>query len=175
MNKIASLVVTAILSVSGFARADAAPPPGSFAPGFSLPDQNGKTRHFAEWRGQWLVLYFYPKDDTPGCTTEANAFKNDLAKFAALKTQIVGVSLDSVASHKDFAAKHQLNFPLLADVDAAVSKQYGALSDFGVFRYAKRHTFLIDPEGRVARSYLKVDADRHSAELLADLKALSKP
>ena len=168
-------LLAAILIVSGLARADAAPEPGSPAPGFVLPDQNGKSRSLGEWRGKWLLLYFYPKDETPGCTTEANAFKSELAKFAAVNAQVVGVSLDSVASHSAFAANHKLQFPLLSDADATVSTRYGALSDFGVFRFAKRYSFLIDPDGRIAKSYLKVDADRHAAEILADIKLLASP
>lgn len=152
----------------------AAPPtPGAAAPDFSLPDAAGQARQLADWRGKWLVLYFYPKDDTPGCTTEAKNFRDALPRFRALRAEIVGVSLDDGASHQAFAAKYELPFPLLADVGGGVAKRYGALSDFGVFRFAKRYTFLIDPDGRIAKTYLQVDAARHAGEILADLKALA--
>lgn len=154
--------------------AGAAQPPvvGSPAPDFALPDAAGKERRLADWRGQWLVLYFYPKDDTPGCTVEAGKFRDSLPAFRALNAQVVGVSLDDGASHRAFADKHDLPFPLLADAKGVVADRYGALSSFGVFRFAKRYTFLIDPDGRIARSYLTVDSAGHAAEVLADLKQL---
>ena len=148
------------------------PKVGSIAPGFSLSDQKGVVRSLAEWRGRWVVLYFYPKDDTPGCTTEACAFRDDLAELSALGAQVVGVSVDDTLSHKAFAEKYSLPFPLLADATAEVATQYGALSNWLVMKLAKRYTFLIDPVGRVAKVYLEVEASRHSKEIIADLKLL---
>jgi peroxiredoxin Q/BCP len=148
---------------------------GSAAPDFSLPDQDGRVVHLADWRGHWLVLYFYPKDDTPGCTQEACSFRDDLAKLSALGAKVVGISLDDTSSHATFARKYHLPFPLLADPDAAVARRYGALSDWVLFKFAKRNTFLIDPQGRIARVYTKVDTARHSAELIADLQRLVGP
>ena len=160
-----------LLALAAAARADV-PPIGAAAPGFSLSDQNGAPRRLAEWRGQWVVLYFYPKDDTPGCTTEACTFRDDLAQLTALGAQVVGISVDDTASHKAFADKYHLPFPLLSDATAEVARQYGALSDWLVIKVAKRYTFLVDPAGRIAKVYLSVDASRHSKEIVADLKAL---
>lgn len=145
---------------------------GSQAPGFALKDQQGALRQLADFRGKWLVLYFYPKDDTPACTTEACNFRDGQALISALGAQVVGVSVDDSVSHKDFAEKNQLPFPLLADTDGKVASQYGALSDWKIFKFAKRETFLIDPQGVVRKVYAKVDADTHAAEVLRDLKGL---
>jgi peroxiredoxin Q/BCP len=164
-------VLSSLLVLGGAANAEV-PAVGTVAPGFSLSDQNGATRRLAEWRGRWVVLYFYPKDDTPGCTAEACAFRDDLAQLTALGAQVVGVSVDDTASHRAFAAKYSLPFPLLSDATAEVARQYGALSDWLVMKLAKRYTFLIDPAGRIAKVYLNVDASRHSAEIVADLKTL---
>lgn len=148
------------------------PAVGSLAPDFTLPDQGGVVHKLSEWRGKWLVLYFYPKDDTPGCTTEACAFRDDLAQLTALGAQVVGVSVDDTASHKAFAEKYHLPFPLLADATAEVATRYGAISNMVVMKFAKRYTFLIDPAGKVAKVYLSVEASRHSSEIIADLKQL---
>ncbi len=161
------------LCVFGTAFADDVPAVGGPAPDFSLPDQNGRLLTLESLRGKWLVLYFYPKDDTPGCTTEACSFRDDLAQLNALGAQIVGVSVDDSASHAEFAKKYHLPFPLLADKDGAVARRYGAYADWKVVRYAKRYTFLIDAQGKIAKTYLKVDTSRHSAEIIADLKQLS--
>lgn len=162
----------ALFWMAGAVGADV-PAAGSAAPEFALPDQGGRTVRLADYRGKWVVLYFYPKDDTPGCTEEACAFRDDLAKLTQLGAQILGVSVDDTASHAAFAKKHGLPFPLLADVDAGTATRYGAVKDVWVTRFAKRYTFLIDPQGRIARTYLKVDTSRHSAEIIADLKQLT--
>jgi len=171
MMKRAWMAVLGLL-LAGAARADAPPPAGSMAPEFVLPDAAGREHRLADWRGKWLVLYFYPKDDTPGCTTEAIGFRDRQGQLAELKAQVVGVSLDDGASHLAFAEKHKLSFPLLVDKDGKVARRFGALSDFGVFKFARRYTFLIDPDGRVAKAYLKVEAGKHVDEVIADLKAL---
>ena len=152
--------------------AEVPPPPGTPAPDFSLLDANGKLHRLADWRGKWLVLYFYPKDDTSGCTAEAMAFRDRQKQLTDLKAEVVGVSLDDGASHQAFAERYKLPYTLLTDRDGVVARRYGALSDYRVIRFAKRYSFLIDPDGRVAKSYLKVDADRHADEVIADLKAL---
>lgn len=141
------------------------------APDFRLQDQNGEWRSLADYRGQWVVLYFYPKDDTPGCTTEACNFRDDIYRFKAKGAAVLGVSLDDVASHKEFADKYELPFPLLADTDEQVARQYGVLTTLGPLKFAKRETFLIDPQGKVARHYTDVDPKAHAAEVLADLDA----
>ncbi|MCK9284619.1 MAG: peroxiredoxin [Rhodocyclaceae bacterium] len=148
------------------------PATDSMAPDFILPDQNGVPRRLADWRGKWVVLYFYPKDDTPGCTTEACRFRDDLVQLKELGAQVVGVSVDDSASHKAFAEKYHLPFPLLADTRAEVAQKYGALADWLVVKVAKRYTFLIDPAGKIARVYLSVEASRHSAQIIADLREL---
>jgi peroxiredoxin Q/BCP len=150
----------------------ATPAAGTAAPDFTLPDQNGKSRQLSEWRGKWVVLYFYPKDDTPGCTEEACTFRDDLAQLSALDAQVVGISVDTTDSHKAFAEKYHLPFPLLADAKAEVATNYGALSDWLVMKVAKRYTFLINPQGKIAKVYLSVDTSRHSADIVKDLRQL---
>jgi peroxiredoxin Q/BCP len=145
---------------------------GEVPPDFRLQDQNGQWHTLAQHRGLWIALYFYPKDDTPGCTKEACAFRDNIFAFEELGAIILGVSLDDVKSHEEFAKKYSLPFPLLADTGGAVAAQYGVLNNIAGFKLAKRQTFLIGPDGRVVKHYEKVDAEKHSAEVLADLKAL---
>lgn len=162
-----------LLASGNIARADT-PAVGSPAPDFRLQDQNGNWQTLSDYRGQWVVLYFYPKDDTPGCTTEACNFRDDIFKFRALGAKILGVSLDDVSSHREFAEKYHLPFPLLADTGHGVAKDYGVLSSFLGFKVASRETFVIDPQGRIVRHYADVDPEDHSARTLADLKALQE-
>lgn len=168
--------LTALLLLFLPAVSHAAEPPeiGTPAPAFSLPDQADRTHTLADYAGRWLVLYFYPKDDTPGCTTEACNFRDDIVRIRRLGAEVVGVSVDSVASHADFADKHGLPFPLLADTGGAVAASYGALRDLMVMKVARRVTFIIDPTGRVAQRYLDVDPNTHAAEVVADLERLQK-
>ncbi len=148
---------------------------GDPAPAFTLPDQHGEPRSLSDYRGDWLVLYFYPKDDTPGCTTEACSFRDNINRLIAQDAAVLGVSMDSVASHAAFAKEYELPFPLLADPGGEVVERYGALSDYLVVKFAKRQTFIVDPEGRIAAIYRKVDPDAHVQDVLEDLKALSQP
>ena len=159
-----------ILSLSS-AAADS-PTVGSMAPEFRLQDQDYAWHTLADYQGQWLALYFYPKADTPGCTTEACNFRDDIFRFRAMGVAIVGVSLDDVESQQAFAEKYHLPFPLLSDREAVVAELYGVRRGFGPIRYAHRETFLIDPEGRVAMHYDSVDPDTHAAEVMADLEVL---
>ena len=145
---------------------------GDPAPGFALPDQNGETRSLADYRDQWLVLYFYPKDDTPGCTTEACSFRDNINRLIAQDAAVLGVSMDSVEGHAEFAAEYELPFPLLADPEGEVVERYGALSDFLVVKFAKRQTFIIDPDGKIVKIYRKVNPDEHVRDVRDDLKAL---
>jgi len=161
-------LVPRLLSSAGAAT----PAPGSMAPAFTLPSQEGGLVSLADYRGKWVVLYFYPKDQTPGCTREAHNFQADQSKYDQRNSVVLGVSLDSVDSHKKFCAKEALNFKLLADRDGKVSKQYGSLTNLGVAKFAARHTFLIDPAGKVARAYTKVDPARHSEDVLTALDQL---
>lgn len=145
---------------------------GVAAPEFALPDQHNEVRTLNDFRGKWLVLYFYPKDNTPGCTTEAKNFSRDYEQFKAANAEIVGISLDDVESHKSFAETIGIVFPILADTDEKAAKAYNVLTGFGPLKYTKRQTFLINPEGFVTKHYERVDADEHSAQVLADLQAM---
>lgn len=147
---------------------------GDPAPQFTLGDQNGKRHSLSDHRGHWLVLYFYPKDDTPGCTTEACRFRDEYKLYLEQGVDVLGVSIDSRESHERFAKKYELPFPLLADTDGAVAKQYGAYWSLGPLRFARRYTFLIDPKGNIARAYFKVRPSEHSANLLKDLQLLQQ-
>lgn len=147
---------------------------GTVAPAFSLPDQSGKIRSLDEFRGKWLALYFYPKDDTPGCTEQACKFRDDLGQLSALGAEVVGVSVDTSTSHAEFAKKYSLPFPLLADENGDVAARYGSITNLGVMKLAKRNTFLIDPEGKVAKVYVKASTSRNSIEVIEDLKKFAK-
>jgi peroxiredoxin Q/BCP len=144
--------------------------PGQSAPDFNLPDQNGKTHRLSDYRGKWLALYFYVKDDTPGCTEQACKFRDDIGELDDLGAEVVGVSVDDTASHAQFARKYNLPFPLLADSKGETAARYGSLRSDG--RLAKRNTFLIDPQGRIAKVYLSANTSRNSAEVIEDLKKL---
>ena len=148
----------------------AGPKVGEAAPDFSLPDQNGQTHKLSDYRGKWLVLYFYVKDDTPGCTEQACKFRDDIHQLSELGAQVVGVSVDNTASHADFAKKYNLPFPLLSDSKGETAARYDSLRSDGSL--AKRNTFMIDPQGRIARIYLSASTSRNSAEVIEDLKKL---
>jgi len=149
------------------------PAPGTVAPGFALRDQNEKLQRLEDYRGKWVVLYFYPKDDTPGCTEQACKLRDDIAQITQLGAQVLGESGRDSASHAKFGAKYNLPFPLLADEGGNAAKAYGAYMDWGLFGIARRYTYLIDPQGRIAKAYLKVDTSKHSVEIIDDLKQLS--
>jgi thioredoxin-dependent peroxiredoxin len=166
------LIMALGLLLMRMAQAGDMPKPGQAAPAFNLPDQNGKPHKLADYSGKWLVLYFYPKDDTPGCTQEACTFRDDLHQLTALGAEVVGVSVDDSRSHAEFAKKYHLPFPLLADTGAEVSAQYGVLLNLGLFKMAKRVTFLIDTQGKISRVYTNVETSRHSREIIEDLKRL---
>ena len=170
---VSALAVTFLLAGFGPAFMAEGMKAGDAAPGFELPDQNGDMHSLEDYRDGWVALYFYPKDDTPGCTTEACEFRDDIFKFRRMDTQILGVSLDDEASHKEFAEKYGLPFPLLADPDGTTADAYGVKTRWLGISIAKRQTFLIDPQGRIAKHYEDVDPDTHSAELLADLAELT--
>jgi peroxiredoxin Q/BCP len=151
----------------------ATPAVGKPAPAFKLQDQAGKWHSLADYKGKWVALYFYPKDDTPGCTTQACGFRDNIFAFNKEGAVILGISVDDMASHKEFAEKHSLPFTILADSDKAVTKSYGVLKTYmGVMEMARRDTFIIDPQGRVAKHYESVDPEGHSELVLADIKAL---
>lgn len=147
---------------------------GSVAPDFALQDQNGKTHHLGDYAGRWLVLYFYPRDDTPGCTREACRFRDDIGILGRLDAAVVGVSVDDTKSHADFARKYQLPFPLLSDSDGKTATAYDSLLNLGLVRFARRHTFIIAPDGRIAARFDKVDPARHAEEVAQTLQALQQ-
>ncbi|MGA2695887.1 MAG: peroxiredoxin [Terriglobales bacterium] len=154
--------------------ADSTPAVGAMAPSFTLSSQEGTQVNLKDYQGKWVVLYFYPKDMTTGCTIEAHNFQRDQPQYAQHGAVVLGVSVDSVDSHKKFCTKEGLNFKLLADTDKTVSKEYGSLMDMGVMKIAARHTFIIDPTGKIARVYTTVDPNKHSEEVLAALDELQK-
>jgi peroxiredoxin Q/BCP len=168
VSRLGALLLALALPV--FAAAE--PATGSLAPSFRLQDQHDAWISLADQRGKWLVVYFYPMDETPGCTTEACEFRDNIFAFRRLGVNVLGVSVQDVASKKEFAAKHSLPFSVLADADKSVAKAYGVLSVLG---YARRETFVIDPQGRIAKHYPDVDPKAHSKQLLADLQVLIKP
>lgn len=171
LQKIPRAAAAVLMLVFG-ARAGTLPKVGQVAPDFSLPSQEGKKVSLKEFRGKWVVLYFYPKDMTHGCTIQAHNFQRDSALYEAAKAVVLGVSVDDVASHQEFCAKENLSFRLLSDTSAAVSQAYGSLKTILGRKLSERNTFLIDPHGKVAKVYPKVSVSKHSDEVLADLKAL---
>lgn len=172
MRRLSCLLVLTLLCALVAPAFAASPQPGDVAPTFRLQDQNGHWRSPADFHGHWLVLYFYPKDFTPGCTTEVCTFRDDIAKLRKAGADVVGVSLDDVKSHADFAAKYHVPFPLLSDAGRTVATSYGVLTSHMGMHYAKRTTFLIDPNGKIAKVYVDVDPQKNSAQVLNDLAAL---
>lgn len=175
-----ALVAVAVVAGCGIGvKAYAAPPTelavGTTAPNFTLPSQEDKPISLSEFKGKWVVLYFYPKDQTQGCTIEAHNFQRDLDKYHALNAVVLGVSLDTVASHKAWCAKDTFNFKMLADPDHKVVDLYGVqLKTYGTMHFANRETFLISPEGKIVKVWPKVDPNVHSTEVLAELNAEEK-
>jgi thioredoxin-dependent peroxiredoxin len=161
------------LLVAGSALAADLPAEGSAAPDFTLQSQEGKTVSLKDFQGQWVVLYFYPKDMTQGCTIEAHNFQRDLAKYEAAKTAIVGVSADNIDSHQQFCTKESLTFKLLADPDKKVIAAYGSAMAQNP-NYAARNTFIIDPKGVIRKVYIAVKPQPHSEEVLAALAELQR-
>jgi peroxiredoxin Q/BCP len=168
------VVVLLVVLVPRLLSHSATPSAGSNAPDFTLPSQEGSSVTLKDYRGKWVVLYFYPKDQTPGCSREAHNFQVDQLKYAERNAVVLGVSLDSVESHKKFCAKEGLNFKLLADTDHKVTDSYGSLTNLGLVKFAARHTFLIDPQGKIAKAYTSVDPVKHSGEVFSDLDVLQK-
>ena len=149
------------------------PAVGDPAPEFSLPDQEGQTHRLTDYRGRWVVLFFYPEDDSAGCTVEACRFEDGREAIAELGAAVIGISTDGTESHQRFAAKHGLRFPLLADSGSGVSRRYGVLWTWADKPYARRRTFVIDPAGRISKVYLQVSVEDHAAAVASDLRQLS--
>jgi peroxiredoxin Q/BCP len=162
------------LMLGAAAVAQESPEAGAAAPKFRLQDQTGKWHALEDYAGKWVVLYFYPKDGTPGCTTQACEFRDNIFAYRDLNAVIIGVSVDNVESHKTFAEEQNLPFPILADVDKKVTTAYGTLKLYmGTLEMARRDTFIIDPQGRVAKHYVSVDPKGHSELVLTDLRQLA--
>lgn len=173
--KILSVLCLALVMAALFAAAADQPQPptaGTPAPAFALPNQEGAQVALDQFKGKWVVLYFYPKDFTSGCTVEAHNFQRDLDKYTQKNAVILGVSVDNVDSHKSFCAKEGLNFKLLADSNHAVVEKYGSVMEYNGMTLAARNTFLIDPAGVIRKVYLKVSPQGHSEEVLADLQRM---
>jgi peroxiredoxin Q/BCP len=175
MNKISLILVAlTLLAASAALPAGEAPAVGSAAPAFRLQDQNGEWHELGDYRGGWLAVYFYPKDDTPGCTTEACNFRDNIYAFKAIGASVVGISIDDVESHQAFSAKYKLPFVILADETGATAQAYGVLRDWKVTKIAARESFLVNPDGIIVKHYEEVDPDNHTQEVLADLEGLIK-
>ena len=168
------LFLVVLSAVYAARRATKAPVAGTTAPEFTLNAQDGKPLNLSDFRGKWVVLYFYPKDFTSGCTKEARNFQRDLAQFEDKNAVILGVSGQDEDSHEKFCTAEGLHFKLLADPHCSLSALYGSVVDLGVTRLSARHTFLIDPGGVIRKVYLSVDPSKHSAQVLADLAELQK-
>lgn len=154
------------------ARASDTPAIGAPAPEFRLQDQNGEWHALEDYKGQWLTVYFYPKDDTPGCTAEACNFRDNIYAFKKIGAAVVGISVDDVESHKAFSDKYKIPFTILADNDQQTAANYGVLKNYALLKLASRQSFIIDPTGRVAKHYKKVNPDTHTEEVLQDLQQL---
>lgn len=175
LRRIGSLTLACLIGWLGATTSASASSPavGALAPDFKLQDQNGKWHELGDFRGKWLALYFYPKDQTSGCTTQACEFRDNIFAFRDAGAAIVGISVDDVESHRKFSEKHGLPFPILADSTKETAKKYGVLKRFlGTMELARRDTFLIDPEGRIVKHYTDVDPKEHSQIVLKDIKAL---
>jgi thioredoxin-dependent peroxiredoxin len=166
-------VAAALLMVVALPAAEA-PTAGTKAPDFTLKSQEGKTVSLHDFKGKWVVLYFYPKDFTQGCTIEAHNFQADQDKYTKMNAAIVGVSVDTVDSHQQFCTKENLSFKLLSDEKHEVVNTYGSTQKFGANEVAARNTFLVDPQGTIRKVYLKVDPNPHSKEVLEALAELQK-
>jgi len=170
---VAAAIATLLWLINAKTRARM-PKVGETAPGFALPDQTGASRTLGELQGRWVVLYFYPRDDTPGCAEQAMRFRNAMRDLEALGAVVCGVSVDDSESHAAFARKYKLPFTLLADRGGKVAASYGSLMNLGVFRFARRNTFLIDPQGTVSKVYLGVNAGLNAQQVSDDLKTITQ-
>ncbi|MBT8061239.1 MAG: peroxiredoxin [Xanthomonadales bacterium] len=172
MHKFISIgvIAAALLIAASLLNASEQPAVGSEAPNFHLQDQNGDWHRLEDYRGEWLAIYFYPKDDTPGCTTQACSIRDNMYAFEAIGAKIVGISVDSVSSHKDFSDKYKLPFILLADESADVAQRYGVLRNLVVTKMAKRESFIVNPEGVIVKHYRNVDPETHTEMVLGDLQ-----
>lgn len=144
------------------------------APDFKLEDADGTLHSISEYRGKWIIIYFYPKDHTPGCTVEARHFRDDFDKYTEANAVILGINTDNAERHRSFGSKCSLPFSLLTDKNGEVSQTYGALFKLGPVKFSKRHTFIINPEGFITKIYRSVSPNKHSRQVLEDMKLLKK-
>jgi peroxiredoxin Q/BCP len=176
-TRVCALLAAGALALITSIRLDASdgtPKVGADAPGFSLRNEEGTLSSLSDYLGKWVVLYFYPKDLSAGCTLEAANFERDLPEFTRMDAVVLGVSVDSVESHKSFCDQESLSFRLLSDPDAAVSERYGSVMEYSGAKMSARNTFIIDPEGKVAKVFTKVQPASHSGEVLRALSALQR-
>jgi peroxiredoxin Q/BCP len=166
------VVFAVVVGINSLRAGEKAPAVGTLAPDFTLNSQEGKAVSLHDFKGKWVVLYFYPKDFTSGCTVEAHNFQRDQAQYEQKNAAIVGVSMQDEDSHQKFCTKEGLSFKLLADTKSEVSTQYDSVMNMGVAKLSARHTFLIDPQGKVEKVWLDVKPDKHSEEVLAALTEL---
>ena len=174
-----NMILSALIALGTFTLMTAAetskqPAAGTSAPDFSLATGDGSQVSLRDYRGKWVVLYFYPKDFTSGCTTEAKNFQRDLTKYEQAGAVVLGISVDTAQSHKEFCTKEGLNFKLLADPEAKVSSEYGSVMDYKGSKLAARNTFIINPKGEIAKVYSGVKPADHSEQVLKDLAELKK-
>ena len=176
MKKTLLSATLGLITVALMPGAETQPQPqtGATAPDFSLTSSDGSPVSLKDFHGKWVVLYFYPKDFTSGCTLEAHNFQRDLDKYSQTGAVILGVSVDTAQSHKHLCTKEGLNFKLLADPDGKVSTEYGSIMDYKGSKLAARNTFLIDPQGKIAKVYTGVKPAEHSEQVLKDLAELKK-
>jgi len=165
-------ILLTVMLLSIFSFASDMPKIGAQAPEFTLNSGDGEPISLKDYRGKWVVLYFYPKNFTSGCTVEARNFQKDQEQFQKLNSVVLGVSADNADSHKSFCSKEGLTFKTLADKDTKVSAAYGSVMNLAVVKFAKRNTFIIDPNGKIARVFTDVNPNKHSAEVLAVLASL---
>lgn len=170
INLVKSLLIPLLFTISFNTSAKDELEVGNMAPDFSLVDQNSKTHTLSEYKGSWVVIYFYPKDDTPGCTKEACEFRDNIEIINKLKAKVFGISLDDTESHKKFAEKYSLPFPLLSDNDGKVAEKYDSFGSFVGFKYASRHTFIINPSGEIHKIYKSVNPSTHAKEIIKELE-----
>ncbi len=178
LQKFAFVASTLALAVvlAACSSAATAPAVGTAAPDFTLKSQDGNPITLSQFRGKWVVLYFYPRDMTSGCTLEAHNFQRDQDKFKTANAVVLGVSVDDTESHQKFCTKEGLTFKLLSDNEHKVSEEYGSLTNLGLVKFSKRHTFIIDPQGKIVKEYPDVDSDinQHSTQVLTALAQLQK-
>ena len=174
LSSVAVLAAASLVIKPAFSASETMPQVGQIAPDFTLPSQDGTNVSLKDFRGKYVVLYFYPKDKTTGCTIEAHNFQRDLPKYDQANAVIVGVSVDTADSHKEFCAEQSLTFKLLSDTEKKVVEQYGSMMEMKGNKLAARNTFLIDPEGKIVKEWTGVKPQTHSEEVLEALNSLPK-